>query len=366
MSTYSYLIKPSSSGCNLKCRYCFYHDVAANRNIANYGKMKADVRQTLIKKSCAVESNAHIHYAFQGGEPTLVGLKFFEAFVKEVDEAKLPGQRITYSIQTNGTLLNEDWMVFLKKHNFLCGLSIDGFKDNHDFFRMDHQDKGTFNTIDRNLTLFKKHGIEFNILTVLTNTLAKHPHKLYQFYKQKEITHVQLIPCLPDLNLSFNPFALTPERFASFYKTFFDLWEKDYYKQEAFSVGLFDNVIPMYANHMPFQCGMLGFCSFNYVVESNGDVYPCDFYVLDEYRVGNVMEDELRTMSKNKLVQSFLSEKPELPDQCKACPFFSMCRGNCKRQAVCLYNETYCGYQDFLAYSHERMLKIAARIPRAQ
>ncbi len=362
MSNYSYLIKPASSACNLKCTYCFYHDVASQREIKSYGNMSESTQNAIIEKTLGVEENAFISYAFQGGEPTLAGLSFFKSFIDKVNLLKKPRQSILYSIQTNGILLNDEWVKFFKENSFLVGLSLDGFKENHDYFRITNQNSDTYSNVYKSLELLRRYQVEFNVLTVLTDQLAKQPLKLYNFYKEKKMTHIQLIPCLPEMNSFSSLFALTPKRFASFYKTFYDLWVDDLKKGDYMSVGLFDNIIPMYRGLPPQQCGMVGNCAFQFVIESDGSVYPCDFYVLDEYKCGNINTESIREISKNKIIHSFIQEPKRMCTECSTCPFLELCHGNCKRLNVTYFDEEYCGYKEFLLRTHSSMKEIASRI----
>ena len=154
----------------------------------------------------------------------------------------------------------------------------------------------------------RAHGVAFNILTVLTAQLAKHPQKLYRFYQREDFDYIQLIPCLPGLDDTEDEYSLTPELFASFYKAFFRLWVEGVPARPVRSVTLFDNLIPLFAGVRPQQCGMLGACAPQFVVESSGDVYPCDFYVLDEYRLGNIVTDSLEDLAAAPALAAFLSE----------------------------------------------------------
>ena len=171
---------------------------------------------------------------------------------------------------------------------------------------------------------------------------------------------MQLIPCLPGFDdEEGDEFSLTPEAFASFYKAFFRLWTEDFRRGHYMSVTLFDNVIPLFRGYPPQQCGMLGRCAPQFVVESNGDVYPCDFYVLDQYRCGNVQTDSLEDMATCDAVKTFLAEPCRDCSQCATCPFERICHKNCKRLNVAYYRQDYCGYRDFLEYAAPAMQQIA-------
>lgn len=363
MTQISFLIKPASSLCNLRCKYCFYGDVSHNRKEESMGIMTEKVMHALIDQSMQLPVS-QINYCFQGGEPTCAGIDYFRNFIAYVNQKNVQHKKIQYSIQTNGTLLNEDWVALFKEHAFLVGISIDGFIKNHDFFRKDAEGKGTWKKILYTLRRLKNCGIEYNILTVLTKELARKPEELYAFYRENDLKYVQIIPCLPSLqhNVPSDVFSLSPSEFAKFYKVFFDLWFEDYRRGIYRSVTLFDNVIPMYRGIAPQQCGMLGKCHMQIVVEGNGNVYPCDFYVLDRYCCGNVLTNSLEEMIHGTVAKGFVQEERKVCAQCRTCEFVNMCHGNCKRLSVCYYDETYCGYRDFLRYSRERMEQIARQL----
>lgn len=352
MKRLSFLIKPASSLCNLQCKYCFYNDVSEHRMIKSSGIMKEDIMKTLIDKSLeALDHDGQVTYAFQGGEPTVAGLNFFKAFVAYVQAKVKPDQKIQYALQTNGYIIDEEWADFFHEHHFLIGVSWDGYKENHDFFRLSANDAGTFKRVLNTVEILKNKKVEFNILTVLSKQLAKHPEKLYKFYQKHDIDYIQLIPCLAGFDEAEARFALTPELFSSFYKRFFALWANEWQNGHYRSIGLFDNLLLMLRDMAPITCGLLGYCSLQLVVESDGSVYPCDFYVLDEYKGGNIVDDELSEIMNSTRMLAFLQEPRKLTATCHNCRFLRICHGNCKRMHDVYVHDNYCGYQDFLSYA---------------
>ena len=347
MKQLSVLIKPASSLCNMRCRYCFYADVSEQREVASYGIMSDEVRHSLIlraKESAA----ASVAFAFQGGEPTLAGLSFFRSFVNDVKETLSPTVKVSYSMQTNGLLLDDDFCRFLKEHSFLIGLSLDGYRENHNYMRLDSAGKDTFGKTLATAERLRRFGVDFNILTVVTSPLAKRATKLWQFYQKNGFDFVQLIPCLAPLSENRqDEWALTARGYASFLKELFPLWVDALVKENYISIRLFDNLVRKAYGQMPEMCGMCGVCSPQFVIEADGSVYPCDFYVLDEYRCGNVCEDSFDAILASDAMQHFL--KPSLPDACASCRWASFCRGGCKRyRSLYLSEEGYCPYADFL------------------
>ena len=199
MKTLSFLVKPVSAGCQLNCTYCFYKDIAENRSSANYGRMRNEVAVALLEKVFqAADADADITFAFQGGEPLLAGLPFYEQFADAVKQLRQPKQNVRYAIQTNGCLLNAAWCSFFHKHNVLVGVSLDGWRKQHDLYRK-RKDAGTYADVMRAIQLLRRHHVDFNILSVLSRQLAREPKKLFAFYKEHGFSHVQLIPCLDPL-----------------------------------------------------------------------------------------------------------------------------------------------------------------------
>ncbi|MBO7740365.1 MAG: SPASM domain-containing protein [Clostridia bacterium] len=355
MKQLSVLIKPASSLCNMRCRYCFYADVSEQREICSYGVMSEEVMKTLILR--VKESGAEsVVFAFQGGEPTLCGLSYYEAFVKEVG-AVLPCVKVDYSIQTNGLLLDDAFCAFLKENRFLVGLSLDGFRENHNAFRPDAAGKDSFTKTLAAADRLKRYGVDFNILTVVTAPLAKRAEKLWRFYQKNRFDFVQLIPCLAPLSGdAAGEWALAPKAYADFLKALFPLWVDALTKEEYISVRLFDNLVRQAYGQMPEMCGMCGVCSPQFVIEADGGVYPCDFYVLDEYRCGSLLESSFEEILRDERMQSFL--KPQLPEACATCRFARFCRGGCKRyRSFYLAKEGYCPYADFLSSCEKDILR---------
>ena len=187
-----------------------------------------------------------------------------------------------------GSKREMSWAAFFREHGFLVGVSVDAYRELHDSLRGDIRLEPTHARVMESVRMLREAGVEFNVLTVLSAQLARHPQRVFKFYQREKIDYVQLIPCLAGFDGEGEEYALTPRAFFSFYRTFFDLWLREARAGRAFSVGLFDNVMQLSLGQWPQACGMLGRCAPQFVVESNGDVYPCDFFALDEWRCGNV------------------------------------------------------------------------------
>lgn len=342
----SVLIKPASSNCNLQCSYCFYHDVSNHRKNKSYGMMTLDTAKKIIDRLIESTSpTAHITIGFQGGEPTLVGLPFFKEFIRYA-ASKKEKRTFHYNLQTNGVLLDEKWCKFFKRNNFLIGLSLDGYEGNMNKFRRDIHGLGVFSKVMDSYKLLQKNFVDTNLLCVLTNSLAKAPKELYSFFNSIKASHVQLIPCLPPLN-GCGAEALTPNNYNAFYQEFYSLWLKDFKRGNAMSVNLFDNVLLMLMRRAPFQCGINGRCSVQNIIEADGSLFACDFYVTDEHNLGNVHTHSFEAMENCTTALEF--QKPlDLPPLCQHCKYVRVCNGGCKRQRVCFLEENSCSYSALL------------------
>ena len=336
MKSLSLLIKPASGNCQLRCRYCFYENVSESRETSNYGLMTLDTLDLLVKKAIA-ETTDHCTFAFQGGEPTLVGLDFYRDLIRLQEKYRTEFQKISLvihnAIQTNGMLLDDDWCAFLAQHKFLVGLSLDGDKDIHDLNRIDAQGKGTYTRAMKAAKLLEKHQVEFNILVVVTRQLARRAKHIYHTLVKNGFRYLQFIPCIDDFGKEpgSSPFSLTAERYGDFLKTLFDEWYKDFMAGQYISIRHFDNWIHMLQGQPPETCSMSGRCTCYGVVEADGSVYPCDFYVLDPWKLGTVQENTFEEMLTCQLAEDFLQASWPVASKCQACKYYPICRGGCRR-----------------------------------
>ena len=225
MPPLNFLIKPASGSCNIRCRYCFYHDIGENRDVASYGVMSYETLETLTRKALEAAEGS-CAFGFQGGEPTLAGLGFFRKAVEFQKKYARPGLRVSNAIQTNGMAIDREWAEFLAENHFLVGLSMDGTKEIHDANRVGVKGEGTFSRVLRTAQLLTAKKVDFNILTVVTRQSAPHIGKIYSFFRRSGLRWLQFIPCLDPLGeeRGSNPYSLTPEVYAKFLKDLFDLW----------------------------------------------------------------------------------------------------------------------------------------------
>lgn len=357
LKTISVMIKPASSLCNLRCRYCFYADISENRAVASNGIMSEADTDTLIERiSEVLNGRGNANVSFQGGEPTVAGLNYFIHFTEKMKE--YPGIKVNYALQTNGTMITEEWARFFKENNFLIGVSLDGYKLNMDQFRFDAENQSVYYRIMDTIRLLRRHKVDFNILTVVTKDLSRHAKALMRYYRDSRFNYVQLIPCLPGFSEQTDVFALTVDEYADFFNEFFDEWLKELKKGNEISVNLFENLYGMVHGQMPYQCGMLGRCTVQFVIESNLDTYPCDFYCLDEYLLGNLHDTPFAELAETQRAKQFLLDSPCTKKPCETCRYVKMCNGGCRRQNVCYLSNEKCAYQKVL----DHVLPVLARM----
>lgn len=352
MKDISLMIKPASSLCNMRCCYCFYADVSSLRTVQNYGMMSHEtVKKMLEHVFFDLEDGDKITFCFQGGEPTLAGIAFFQMFVDEVQIRK-KGVLVRYTLQTNGTLLNELWCKFFKEHCFLIGLSLDAMAGNHNKNRVTASGEETFKTVLAAKKLLEAHHVEYNILTVLTEQLARHPRQAWSFLEKERIRYIQFIPCLSSLHSeAAAPCSLTPKQFATFYTDLFQIWYREFLKNNYISIKLFDDVLSLLSAGQQNACGMMGRCLPQIVVEADGSTYPCDFYVLDEFCTGNLTQMTLRQIYEHPNMRKFREAYQEKSAHCESCRFSGICGGGCKRmrrEVYCAPGMDSCGYEEFL------------------
>ena len=368
MQSVNVLIKPASGACNLRCKYCFYADEAMNRSVANYGMMSMETIEAVVARAMESAERA-VTFGFQGGEPTLCGLDFYKNVVRLQKKYAKKGVSVSNAIQTNGLLIDDEWAAFLAENHFLTGLSVDGYADLHDLHRLDAQGKGSFARVMKAAQTLEKHKADFNVLTVVTAAAARKIQRIYAFYRKNNLLWQQYIPCLDPLGEArgHTPYALTPELYASFLKTLFDLWYEDVRAGRFIYIRYFENLLGMMIGRPPESCGLSGRCALQFVVEADGGVYPCDFYVLDQHRMGNVHDGSFEEMALSKPAQDFLAA-PVVHEQCAACRYFPICRGGCRRDRDMgggIGLNYFCpAYREFFGYALPRLTQLARQIQR--
>ena len=366
MPLHTILIKPVSGLCNMRCDYCFYCDEMEKRNIPSYGMMSEKTLKNLIRKAMH-QAGGEICFAFQGGEPTLRGTDFYVKAMELEERFNRNGVRVINTIQTNGLALNDEWCRLFRQHSFLVGVSVDGTRGIHDRYRHDASGNPTYDRICENIKKLDEYGIEYNILTVVNAQTAEHIEDIWYEYRQNGWKYQQYIACLDPLGeeMGKREYSLTPELYGEFLIRLFRLWDKDWKKGRAPVIRQFENYIGILMGYEPEACEQRGRCSLQCVAEADGSAYPCDFYALDKYRLGNYNTDTIEEMTSSRNGREFVRESYRTDPECEACRWYSLCRGGCRRHRIRddgseIYRNYFCeGYRRFFERCYKRMSEIA-------
>ena len=359
------LIKPASSNCNLCCGYCFYHDEAENRSIRSFGMMQRQTIEAIIKKALEY-ATGNCTFVFQGGEPTLAGLDFFRTVIELQKKHNTKALIINNALQTNGILINDEWASFLAQNKLLVGVSLDGHQSLHDLYRKDKQGRGSFEQVMEGIAALKRNRVEFNVLTVVTAQTAKNVKEVYAFFMKNGLNYQQYIPCLDPIGEKRGRYrhSLTPELYSRFLKNLFDVWYKDREQGKFVYNRYFENLAGIILGYRPESCDMNGVCSVQYAIEGDGSVYPCDFYMLDNYCIGNINTDSMEEIDQNRIKSGFIQQSAYLPEQCRNCQWLQLCRGGCRRNRIETESSDsglnyFCrAYKEFFPYAIKRLLKL--------
>ncbi len=262
--------------------------------------------------------------------------------------------------------MDDAWCQFLKENNFLVGISLDILPDCHDEVRVDAEGKGTYKAVSGAISCLEKHQVDYNVLCTLTGAIARYPKQVWNRIQNSKVEYVQFTPCLDELEgEGLSPsYALTPKRFAAFYIQLFRLWFEEFKKGKYRSIKFFDDCVNLMMYGRPTSCGMNGACQPQLVVEADGTAYPCDFYCLDEYRLGNLTENGPLELLQSEKVKEFLNRPHPMPQLCQQCRYKHFCGGNCKRmqkEICCFGSDNYCGYREFLDVCGGELQEIAQR-----
>ena len=349
MKSLTLLIKPAAGMCNMNCRYCFYRPACEGRR---NGIMSRNTVDTLIRKIKEYRPS-DVAVLFQGGEPTLAGIGYYRYFVDAVREAV--SAPVSFGLQTNGLLVDENFAELFRKHDFLVGLSLDGDRATNDRYRRDKQGESVFSRVLNAAGTLTRHGVDFNILSVVDDENAGDIDRTWAFFKQHGFRYVQFIPCLDE----GSGVSLSPERYEAFLKQSFDLWYGDWRKGDYISVRHIDNYINILMGYPPENCAMCGVCGSYFVVEADGDLFPCDFYCGEAYRIGTVFDEHPFEIREKHRV--FIGQSTLIHARCRTCRYQTLCRGGCRKDRVNgLTENRYCGaYSHFFDHAAGRMAAVA-------
>jgi uncharacterized protein len=345
--------KPMGPACNLNCEYCFYLEKQALYGAGADYRMPDHILSAFISSYVAAQPTQVVEFVWQGGEPTLLGLDFFRRAIEL--QAPVAGQKtITNSLQTNGTLLTDEWCAFLKKNGFMVGISLDGPREIHDRYRRDRQGQGSFAAVLRGLRLLQKHGVAYNVMASVARETARRPLDVYRFFREQGVEFIQFVPIierLPDAaargqglrlgspaspeqdseRMKVTPWTVVPEEYGEFLIAIYEEWVRRDVGR-AFVMN-FEWALNAWIGNPSPVCIHARQCGRSLALEHNGDLFACDHYVYPQYRLGNIITDDLAGMVERSLQSGFgVAKETALPSCCRECPVLAACRGGCPKQ----------------------------------
>ncbi|MCX7917665.1 MAG: anaerobic sulfatase maturase [bacterium] len=360
MNKIELLIKPGSYLCNLDCSYCFY-----KKTKSIYPDVKIMDLNTLeffIKKFMEYSEGKDIYFCWQGGEPLIAGIDFYYSVVEFQKKYGKSGQKVGNTIQTNGLLIDEKWIEFFLKYNVFVGVSLDGPEEIHNFYREYKDGRKTFKKVMENINLLKRSNVQFNILSTIGEETGKFPDRIFKFFIKKGFEFLQFIPAIDRKNNKISKFSITSKTYSNFLCRIFDLWWNE---GMQVSIRFFDNILEVLVGFEPSSCTMKKRCGEYLVVEHNGDIYPCDFFVMSEFKLGNIFKDEIDKIYEK--LKKFGEIKEIQPDECKNCEWNFLCNNGCLwhryvKNGDLKGTDYFCqGYKKFFYYSIERFKIISKR-----
>jgi len=366
---FTLLIKPAGPDCNIACEYCFY---ACKSELFGGGahRMSEAVQEHLVKSYLGLRFEQS-SFAWQGGEPTLMGLDFYKRLVELQAQYGESGQVVTNALQTNGILLDEDWCRFLTEYKFLCGISLDGPKEYHDVYRKDRAGNGTFDRVMKGIDNCRKYNTEFNILVLLNNINVQYPDELFDFFTGMGIQYLQFVPCVeqsPDESTWPAAYSISPEQYGRFLCRFFDRWRQGWTRK--LSVRIFDSMLYYLLSRLHTECTFGRRCTDYIVIEHNGDVYCCDFYVTGQTKLGNIMDTPIEQLANSQVKRDFAHKKTEIDNKCFICRYLDICRGGCPKDRAILTGthkvpSYFCqGYKMFFDHALGHLQALAVEVQK--
>lgn len=339
------MLKPVGAACNLVCNYCYYLEKSNLYKYQPKRQMSEELLERFVKDYIEAQTMNEVVFTWHGGEPTLRPLSFYQKAV-ELQKKYAGGRIIHNSLQTNGTLLTDEWCRFLKANNWLVGISIDGPEELHDRYRRDSQGKPSWKRVMEGIRLLQHYGVEWNAMAVVNRYNADHPQAFYRFFKSIGCQYIQFTPIvernvqhadgrhLASINdaddAPVTDFSVTPEQWGNFLCGLFDEWAKQDIGRVF--VQIFDSMLANWVGVAPGSCIYAKECGHAGVMEYNGDVYSCDHFVFPQYKLGNINEHTLIEMLYGEKQRRFSQLKyNKLPRQCKECRWAFACHGECPK-----------------------------------
>ena len=339
------MLKPVGAACNLACNYCYYLEKSNLYKHQPKRQMSEELLERFVKDYIEAQTMNEVVFTWHGGEPTLRPLSFYEKAV-ELQKKYAGGRIIHNSLQTNGTLLTDEWCRFLKANNWLVGISIDGPEAFHDRYRRDSQGRSSWQKVMEGIRLLQHYGVEWNAMAVVNRYNADHPQSFYRFFKSIGCQYIQFTPIVErnvqhadgrhlasigdTTDAPVTDFSVTPEQWGNFLCGLFDEWVKQDIGRVF--VQIFDSMLANWVGVAPGTCIYAKECGHAGVMEYNGDVYSCDHFVFPQYKLGNINEHTLIEMLYGEKQRRFSQLKyNKLPRQCKECRWAFACHGECHK-----------------------------------
>ena len=379
--------KPIGPMCNLNCEYCFYLEKQALFSAGEKYRMSDKVLSAFITNYITSQPTPVVEFVWQGGEPTLLGIDFFKKVI-ELQKPFVGTKTITNSLQTNGTLLTAEWCRFLKKNNFMVGISLDGPREVHDRYRRDRKGNGTFDQVMRGLKLLQEHKVEYNVLACVARDTAKKPLEVYHFLRGEGVEFIQFTPVVERLSDSSNrqiglrlagpaaldkkdqqgdvtPWSVIPEEYGDFLIAIYEEWVR--HDVGTVFVMNFEWVLNAWIGNPSPVCVYARTCGRSVVIEHNGDVYACDHCVYPEHKLGNIMSGTLPEMVAKSLRSGFgVTKETALPRWCGECEVLAACQGGCPKHRfeITYYDEPglqylCAGYKKFFLHIRKYLRAMA-------
>lgn len=330
---FSLLVKPASADCNLRCEYCFYLEHCSFYPEVSKHRMSDDVLEQMVRSYMQTGQPTY-QFGWQGGEPTLMGLRFFERIVEFQQKHGRSGSAVANGLQTNGTLIDDELARHLAQYHFLVGISIDGPRELHDKHRLNSRGRGSHADVLRGVDCLTRNHVEFNTLTLVNDANVRVPSEVYHYLCELGSLHHQYIVCVePDAQRQLLPFSVTGAQWGEFLCSIFDTWYP--HDTRRVSVRLFDAVLALLVDGVRNICPFGQDCRQYFVVEYNGDIYPCDFFVEKRLRLGNVATDSWHAMLQSPVYRDFGKQKRQWNSKCETCEFAWICSGDCLKHRLC-------------------------------
>jgi uncharacterized protein len=371
------MLKPRGAICNLDCKYCYFLAKELLYPGSRF-RMAEALLEEYTRQYIETQHVPEVTFAWQGGEPTLMGLDFFKLAVELQQKYCRPGMKIYNALQTNGTTLDNEWSAFFQANDFLIGLSLDGPRELHDYYRVDKGGRPTFDRVMGGLELLEKHKVEFNILTAVHAANAGRPLEVYHFLRDKVGTQfIQFIPIVErDNKTGFQEGekvtgrSVTGKQYGDFLITIFDEWVRR--DVGRVFVQIFDVALAAWLGQPPGLCIFEETCGLAMAMEHNGDIYACDHFVEPTYKLGNIQETPMIELVASEQQRQFgLAKRDTLPTYCRQCPVRFVCNGGCPKNRIIFtpdgepgLNYLCQGYKAFFTYIDQPMKFMATELQR--